>query len=463
MDGVTGGHIAGAIVTLLGISAAGVYSGKKVKGAADFATGGGKANQIIVAGTIMGTLIGGSSTIGTAQLAFHFGMSALWFLLGVSMGCLILGLVFTEPMRRSGCQTIQQIIGREYGPRAELLSSILSSLGTLIAVVAQLLAATALLTAFLGLPPLICALIAIAVMICYVTFGGLWGTGLVGGIKTLLIYLAVILSGWVILTKTGGFSALYEGLDPAKYRSLFARGIGVDGGAALSLILGVLSTQTYMQAVVAGKDEKTARQGALLSAVLMPPIGAGGMLVGIFMSRSSLVDSSQAFPAFLIQHMPPFMGGVFLATLLIAIVGTGSGLALGISTILSNLYKMKLAKENRKMPINELWLARGLILAILLLALLFTLGDMGAFILQWSIMSMALRAAAGFVPLCSALFFKGRIPAEYMMAAIIAGPCVVLAGELFYAKTVDPVFFGLLASLLICIIGAIVKRFVKKV
>ncbi|MPN27056.1 hypothetical protein SDC9_174483 [bioreactor metagenome] len=166
------------------------------------------------------------------------------------------------------------------------------------------------------------------------------------------------------------------------------------------------------------------------------------MLVGIFMSRSSLVDSSQAFPAFLIQHMPPFMGGVFLATLLIAIVGTGSGLALGISTILSNLYKMKLAKENRKMPINELWLARGLILAILLLALLFTLGDMGAFILQWSIMSMALRAAAGFVPLCSALFFKGRVPAAYMIAAIIAGPCVVLAGELFYAKTVDPVFFG---------------------
>ncbi len=462
MDGVSGGHIAGAIVTLLGISAAGVYSGKKVKGAADFATGGGKANQIIVAGTIMGTLIGGSSTIGTAQLAFHFGMSALWFLLGVSLGCLILGLVFTGPLRRSGCQTIQQIIGREYGPRAELLASILSSLGTLIAVVAQLLAATALLTAFLGWPALACAFIAIIVMICYVAFGGLWGTGLVGGLKTLLIYLAVILSSWVILRQSGGFTALYEGLDPVRYRNLFARGIGVDGGAALSLILGVLSTQTYMQAVIAGKDDKTARQGALLSAALMPPIGAGGMLVGIFMSRFSLADSSQAFPTFLIQHMPPFIGGIFLATLLIAIVGTGSGLALGTSTILSNLYKMKLARENRKMPVSELWLARGLILAILLLAFLFTMGDMGAFILQWSIMSMALRAAAGFIPLCCALFFSGRVPSGFMLAAIVAGPCVVLAGELLYAAVVDPVFFGLLTSLVICLIGAAVKKFVKK-
>jgi SSS family solute:Na+ symporter len=458
MDGVTSGHIAGAVITLLGISAAGVYSGKKVKKAADFATGGGKAGQVIVAGTVLGTLIGGSSTIGAAQLASRFGLSALWFFLGLSLGCLILGLGFTGPLRRSGCQTIQQIIGREYGPKAELLSSILSSLGTLIAVVAQLLSATALLTAFLGLPSLVCALIAVAIMVCYVVFGGLWGAGLVGGLKTILVYLAVIVSGWIILTRSGGLAALYEGLDPARYQNLFARGVGVDAVGVVSLILGILSTQTYVQAIIAGKDEKTARRGVLLGALLLPPVGAGGILIGVFMARFPLADSSQAFPSFLLQYTPPFIGGVFLAVLLIAIVGTGSGLALGISTILSNLYKMALAGKNRGKSVNELWLARGLILAVLLLALLFTLGDMGSFILQWSVMSMALRAATSFIPLCGALFFRGRLPSGYVIAAIVAGPCVVLAGELFYASVIDPVLFGLFVSAMICCVGALVKK-----
>ena len=63
-------HIIGIILTLLLITLVGIYSGRKVKTSSDFSVGGKKAGSGIVAGTIMGTLVGGSSTIGTAQLAF---------------------------------------------------------------------------------------------------------------------------------------------------------------------------------------------------------------------------------------------------------------------------------------------------------------------------------------------------------------------------------------------------------
>ena len=69
-------HGIGIILTLGLIVFVAVYSGSKVKSSADFATGGKQAGRGIIAGTIMGTLVGGAATIGTAQLAFLYGFSA---------------------------------------------------------------------------------------------------------------------------------------------------------------------------------------------------------------------------------------------------------------------------------------------------------------------------------------------------------------------------------------------------
>ena len=54
--------------------------------------GGGKIGFGVVAGLIMGTLVGGSSTVGTAQLAYNYGMSAWWFTLGGGIACLVLAV-----------------------------------------------------------------------------------------------------------------------------------------------------------------------------------------------------------------------------------------------------------------------------------------------------------------------------------------------------------------------------------
>lgn len=75
-------HYIGAIVVLVLITAVGIYSGRCVSSAGDFASGGRKAGIGVVAGSIIGTLVGGASTIGTAQLAFNYGFSAWWFTLG---------------------------------------------------------------------------------------------------------------------------------------------------------------------------------------------------------------------------------------------------------------------------------------------------------------------------------------------------------------------------------------------
>ena len=69
-------HILGMLFAVTLIVLASIYAGQKVKSVADFDSGSGSAGPAVVAGAILGTLVGGSSTIGTAQLAFHFGFSA---------------------------------------------------------------------------------------------------------------------------------------------------------------------------------------------------------------------------------------------------------------------------------------------------------------------------------------------------------------------------------------------------
>ena len=90
--------ILGLVATLIVIVALSIWSGTRSKGGKESRNG-----MPVVAGIIMGTLVGGSSTVGTAQLAYHFGMSAWWFTLGGSIACLILALVYADPLRRSCC------------------------------------------------------------------------------------------------------------------------------------------------------------------------------------------------------------------------------------------------------------------------------------------------------------------------------------------------------------------------
>ena len=70
-------HLSGALLTLIIMAGVGIHSGRQVKNASDFAIGGGRSSSVMVAGAIIGTLVGGSSTVATSQLAFEYGFSSL--------------------------------------------------------------------------------------------------------------------------------------------------------------------------------------------------------------------------------------------------------------------------------------------------------------------------------------------------------------------------------------------------
>ncbi len=446
-------HYAGALLVLLLITALGLYSGSRVKSAGDFATGGRRAGAGIVAGTIIGTLVGGAATIGTAQLAFIHGFSAWWFTLGGGIGCLILGCAYARPLHESGVSTMPQMLSREYGRKAAATATLLTSLGVFLAVVSQLLSSIALICSVTDITPLPATLLTLALTAAYVLFGGVWGAGLVGIAKTVLLCLSIGVCGVIALHWQGGWSAFSAVLPAERYFSLTARGLAVDLGAGFSLVLGVLSTQTYVQAVISARSLRLARTGIFVSAALVPLVGVAGVIVGLYMRINAPdINPAGALPLFVLQNLPPFFAGMVLAILLVAAMGTAAGLSLGLAAMFCNdiyrVYCNPAAGDAKMLAVSRLTLA-----AVLGAAALVSMGNLGSLILSWSFMSMGLRGAVAFGALTAAIALPGRIAPACAVWSMIIGPVCVLLGRPFVGHSLDPLFIGVAGSMAVLALG----------
>ena len=481
-------HILGILLSVVLIEVVGIWSSKKVKTADDFSRAGGKAGTWVVCGTIMGTLIGGQSTVGTAQLAFTYGISAWWFTLGAALGCVFLAIGYVVPLRRSDSTTLLEVVSKEYGKKAEVLGSLLCSLGMFVSIVAQILSASALLMTLFPMKFYLAAAISCLIMMAYVVFGGLWSAGIGGIVKLVLLCVSSLAGGIIVLSLTDGYHGLMtaiEGLCGSiiethdavslheRYNNLLARGAAKDIGSCLSVILGVLATQSYAQGIWAAKSDSVARKGALISAVLTIPIGAACVLVGLYMrghyvtidemdalvaagkslpeNIGVMATTAQAFPLFITHCMPEFLGGIVLGTLLITIIIGGSGLTLGSSTILVRDVFMKI-KPSLSESSKNLKVSRLTIIGILLMSVFVAATFSGSFINDLGFLSMGLRATAVFIPLTLALFFPRRFKYKWILASIVAGTAALIITKILNLP-IDGIFIGLGVSAVCCQLG----------
>jgi SSS family solute:Na+ symporter len=199
---------------------------------------------------------------------------------------------------------------------------------------------------------------------------------------------------------------------------------------------------------------------------MIPPVGICGILVGLYMRTQNIGVTEKAAMAkiaktalteFIANHVPHFLGGVMLATLLFAVVGTGAGLALGISTIINNDIRMTLSKKAPD-PKKDLLFSRICIIVVLALAVVGAIILFNTPIQIFSYISMGLRGAVMFMPLLLALFAKNMVKKGFATASIIASPLLVLIFTFWPVFKFDPLFLGIALSIIICGIGLIVGK-----
>ena len=157
--------------------------------------------------------------------------------------------------------------------------------------------------------------------------------------------------------------------------------------------------------------------------------------------------------------MPEWLGGVGIAALLLSSLGSISGLALGIGTMISrdifnDLFGLRDAKK-------LLWISRFSVLAVTFGAVIFVFQYLDSLVLHWNYLSMALRGAGIFLPLTFIVFFKGLVPKGAGFAAMVAGILVACLWPFVFPDSANSLFQSLVFNLLFLVPGVLWSLYKK--
>ena len=186
--------ILSALFIIASFLAVGIIAGKQRKNA-DFSLGGRQTSIPGVVGILMGSVVGGASTVGTVEMAYRYGAVACWFTVGAGVACLLLGLKLAAPLRLSGCATISEYMGKEYGVSTTYATTIVSSLGTFLSMTAQFLASIALLKGIFAINSIHAALSVGILVLGFIIVGGIQSFSAIGKIKIFLLYFFCFILG----------------------------------------------------------------------------------------------------------------------------------------------------------------------------------------------------------------------------------------------------------------------------
>ncbi len=415
--------------------------------------GGRQIGPSLVGGFLIGAFIGGTSTIGTAQLAFQYGISAIWFTLGGGLACLVLGLFFAKPLRVRKVDTVPQYLASAYGESVRPWVAVYTSVGMFIQVAAQGLSAVPVLTSLFPVSPQLAAVFFTLALLIFIMFGGFWGASLIGLIKLFLIYAVLFAAGLTSYHLLGGYQGARQSFPAGSWFSLFPQGVGKELASGFSVIIGFISTQTYLQPVFSAKNTRSARLGVFLAGLLIPIAGLIATLIGLYMRAAQPeIEPGSALPLFLAVHLNPWLSGVAFGALLVSLFLTGAALTLGISTVLTHdIYcRLRPFAGDRKVLLSN----RVIVILVSMFSLLFVLINIKTMILKWAFLSMTLRGVTVFAPLAAAIFAAGKIRTGAGLWAIIAAPLLALLWAFIFPSSVDPLYIGIGLSVAIMLIGS---------
>ncbi len=442
---LTAEHLIIMILTLAFVIGGGIFAARSVKSAEGYSLGGRSAGVPLVAGSIAGTVVGGGATVGTAQMAYSMGLSAWWFTLGSGIAFILMGLFYAGRLRATGLETIPQYLKRNYGNNAAEAAGIISSLGILFSIVSSCLPGIQIVSAVLNTGVAASAFILVALVAAYVFFGGMKSAGVGGILKMLVIWLSLFVAGISAFSGLMSMPELPALLPPEHWWNMFNIGVGGGISKLFSMIVGVVCTQTYIQSFFSASSPRVASIGAFAAAAIVIPVGLPSIAIGMYMHAVNPdVLPVLVLPVYLLEHQPVWLAGIALGGIMLSLVGSIGGLALGIGTMLTRdiIGRAVELGSGKKL----LYTLRGVVVAVMALACLIAIINLDSQVLFWSFLSMSMRGCGVFLPLTFAIFCPRSVAKKWAFASILVSTVVTVALGLLTELPVDPLYVGLAIS-----------------
>ncbi|MBI2301272.1 MAG: sodium:solute symporter family protein [Armatimonadetes bacterium] len=324
-------------VYLLAMIGIGVYNARRARTRETFLVAGRQSGVVLVAGSLVATILAGSTTIGLAGMAFTKGLVAAWWLLAGVVGLIFLALFFAERIRASGEYTLTGLLAAQYGPAVRRPAAVVIAVGWVGIIAAQVVAAGKVLAAATGGSAPVWMAVATAVFLTYTLLGGQLSV-----LQTDLWQAVLILAGLAALLaaawgRAGGFAALAQ-LPPGATR--FPVNAELPAWPLVSMVVAVGLPYTIgpdlASRLFCARDERTARRAVWLSAAVLAPtafaIATMGLLARVLLPD---IEPGQALPALVGLCLPGWLGALAYAAILAALISTGGTCLLTSATILA--------------------------------------------------------------------------------------------------------------------------------
>ncbi len=436
-----------------------VWAAKRSRSASDLYVAGGGISAWQNGTAIAGDFISAASFLGITSALFAFGLDGNLLIIGVMGSWPVILFIIAERLRNLGRFTLVDVVSFRLSPKpVRLVISIASLAVILFYLIGQLVGAGKLIQLLFGLDYLYAVITVSALMIIYVSLGGMLATTWVQLIKAILLIAGGVLT-CVLVLRYFDFS-LSEVFTRAtenhpRGAQLLAPGNWMAdplGGLSLGLtmLFGFIGLPHVLMRMFTVKDAAAARQSSFVAICIMSLFYLMVIVIG-FGAVSILIENPDSFydtagnllggGNMVAVHVAQFVGGNLLLGFMAAvtfatILAVVAGLTLsGAATIAHDLYKTFAGSAHSEK--TELVIMRTSVVVIGVLGVFLGLAFENQNIAFVTTFALAVSASVNAPVLIAAMYWRGLttrgvvlssiIGLVFSVALIVAGPGVMVS------------------------------------
>lgn len=394
----------------VGMIVLGLVASRRQKDADDYYVGGRSMSAFKIGALWMAGWIGGSSVIGTSSNSYNMGITGVWYVVAIAIGCLAFGLTMAKPIKRISVKlnsiTFPELISRRYDSRTGTMASITTILAMIGYTASQFVAGGAILNVLTGWDLGICYIIAAVVIVFYVSTGGLLAVTYTDVVQMFLLLLGVV----VLAVPLAGSYLSSAGLSiradlPAEYFNIGSWGWGTIIALSLSTVFSFFTCMDSYTRCIAAKDTKAARKGTIYAALLVVVVAGAATYLGMAgrLILPDLESGNSVVAALVVKIFPHGLKGLVLIGVLSAIMSTADiSVLTGSASFTKDIYQRYYNPE-----VDDKKLVRVGVIAS------FVIGAIGAMfgwftqnIMDILLITFTINSAGLFLPTICSFFWK---------------------------------------------------------
>ena len=295
--------------------------------------------------------LGGGHTTSLYEQQASMGAAVVWWSILAGGVFVPVFLLWFGPMfRKLKVETFPQALGKIFGPKIKIFNSSVAPAAWLGIAISELLGTSTAIYALCGgriayAPH--CILIATALMLIYILFGGMLQASMMNVINAIILiggsYVAVVCVGLNLEDGYAGITESYTLQGLAEQTNFLNLTPEIIVNVALPVVilhvLSVASEQAMYQPMLAAKTNKDIRRGAFLGGMFNTAAAIPWVVLGVTGTSFAAIASQEAIlsvPSLALMMLPQYMIGILMVALLCALLSTGSGMILAISHVVSD-------------------------------------------------------------------------------------------------------------------------------